>query len=200
VTSGYLRGDAYDTRFTELEAAGQDVHGEASFVQSLLAGGPGRGPVLDAGCGTGRVAIELHRRGIETVGVDLDPQMLAAARRKSPTIGWHQGDLATATVPGGAGGGPGPFAVVVMAGNVMIFVADGTEGAVVANMARHLAPAGLLVAGFQLRRGGLDVARYDQLAADAGLALASRFATWDRQPWTGAGDYAVSVHRRAAPS
>jgi len=184
----FLRGEAYDTRFTELEQAGHDVHGEADLVQSL---GPFR--VLDAGCGTGRVAIELHRRGVEVVGVDLDPQMLAAARRKEPAIPWHRGDLATFVVPEPSGE-PATFDVVVMAGNVMIFVAPGTEAEVVANMARHLRPGGLLVAGFQLAGGGLDLEAYDAMAAAAGLARADRWATWDRRPWAGRGDYAVSVH------
>ena len=53
------RGDAYDRRFQQLEAAGADVHGEAAFVASFTPSS-----VLDAGCGTGRVAIELARRGI----------------------------------------------------------------------------------------------------------------------------------------
>jgi hypothetical protein len=83
-----------------------------------------------------------------------------------------------------------------MAGNVMIFVDAGTEEAVVANMARHLAPGGLLVSGFQLQPGSLNLDRYDVFAARAGLELAERWSTWDRNPWGGHGDYAVSVHRR----
>ncbi len=67
----------------------------------------------------------------------------------------------------------------------------------VANLARHLAPGGALVAGFSLQPGRLDLARYDACAATAGLVLAERWATWDRQPFQG-GDYAVSVHRRPA--
>jgi ubiquinone/menaquinone biosynthesis C-methylase UbiE len=54
--------------------------------------------VLDAGCGTGRVAIELARRGIEIVGVDIDPGMLGSARRKAPELTWIEADLATVTV------------------------------------------------------------------------------------------------------
>ena len=72
------RGDVYDARFTALEQSGQDVHGEAHFVAAL-----GVSSVLDAGCGTGRVAIELARRGIDVVGVDLDATMLAVARHKA---------------------------------------------------------------------------------------------------------------------
>ena len=52
----------------------------------------------------------------------------------------------------------------------------------------------VLVAGFSLgRRYSID--RYDDDCTAAGLVLAERFATWDREPFSG-GDYAVSVHRR----
>ena len=55
-----------------------------------------------------------------------------------------------------------------MAGNVMIFLEPGTEAAVVANMARHLAPGGVLIAGFQLSRGRLTLGDYDEMADAAG--------------------------------
>ena len=185
------RGDVYDARFTALEQRGQDVHGEAHFVAAL-----GVVSVLDAGCGTGRVAIELARRGIDVVGVDLDAAMLAVARHKAPHLAWYEGDLATIelanpTMPGHRY----LFDAVVLAGNVMIFLAPGSEATVITNLARHLAPGGALVAGFQLYPGGLTLAHYDASAAQTGLALAERWATWDRQPWSPESDYAVSVHR-----
>jgi len=39
------------------------------------------GPVLEIGCGTGRVLIPIARAGVEIVGLDLSPQMLAVCRR-----------------------------------------------------------------------------------------------------------------------
>jgi SAM-dependent methyltransferase len=144
--------------------------------------------VLDAGCGTGRVAIELARRGIETLGVDLDPGMLDAARRKAPDLAWLEADLAALDLAA-------RFDVCVLAGNVMIFLTPGSEGAVVAGLARHLVPGGALVAGFQLRPGGLDLDTYDHFATIAGLRLEERWSTWERDPWRPGGDYAVSLHR-----
>jgi SAM-dependent methyltransferase len=175
----------YAQRFADLEASGVEVHGEADLVSAY-----DPSSVLDAGCGTGRVAIELARRGIDVVGVDRDAAMLDVARRSAPGLTWVEGDLADAALDLGR-----RFSLVVAAGNVMIFVAPGTEGAALRTMARHLQPAGLLVAGFQL--GGFGLAAYDGLADAAGLELVERFATWDRAPFAG-GDYAVSVHRSRA--
>jgi SAM-dependent methyltransferase len=151
--------------------------------------------VLDAGCGTGRVAIELARRGLEVVGVDADPGMLSAARAKAPELEWIAADLSDFELPHPDGPGPRQFDAAVMAGNVMIFVVPGTEGAVLERLAAHLRPGGLVVAGFQIVPDRPTVEHYDELAAAAGLTLADRFATWDRAPWAPGGDYAVSVHR-----
>jgi SAM-dependent methyltransferase len=177
-------GDEYQKRFDSLAASGTDVHGEATLVRSYA---PAR--VLDAGCGTGRVAIELARHGIEVVGVDVETKMLDTARRLAPELEWRQGDLATADL------GDDEFDLAVMAGNVLLFTPSGTEAAVVANVARAVEPGGRVIAGFSLRPGDYDLATFDTHAADAGLELEDRWSTWDRQPFAG-GDYAVTVFRK----
>lgn len=179
------RSQTYDQRWKDLAEAGHNVHGEADLVESL-----GPTSVLDAGCGTGRVAIELASRGVEVVGVDIDPSMIEVARSKRPDLAWVVADLADVDLGRS-------FDVVVLAGNVMIFLAPRTEARVLANAARHVEPGGALVAGFSLEPGRLDLATYDAQAGSAGLVLADRWATWDRQPYEG-GNYAVSVHRRPA--
>jgi SAM-dependent methyltransferase len=176
-------GDDYQARFDRLAASGSDVHGEATFVRAF-----GPASVLDAGCGTGRVAIELARHGIEVVGVDVDPSMLATARRQAPDLPWVASDLAALDLGR-------VFDVVVMAGNVPLFTPPGTHAALVAGVARHLADNGLLVAGFSLDRG-YSVEDHDAHAAAAGLTPAERFATWERGPWFDGADYVVAVHRR----
>jgi SAM-dependent methyltransferase len=177
---GTWDGDEYQQRFDALAASGTDVHGEATFVRAYAPAS-----VLDAGCGTGRVAIELARHGIEVLGVDVDGSMLATAGERAPALVWITADLVGLRLDR-------TFDVVVMAGNVPHFTPPGTEAELVASVARHVAPRGRLIAGFRLDRP-YDLARYDADCADAGLHLVERFATWDRQPFAG-GDYAVSVH------
>jgi len=189
------RGAVYDAQWERLAAAGQSIHGEADLVDALLQEHGGR-RVLDAGCGTGRVAIELAVRGYEVVGVDFDASMLDAARAKASELTWVRADLATLGSADFPDDAPDSFDAVVMAGNVMIFVLPGTEGAVLERLGALVSPSGLVIAGFQLRADRIGLDEYDRLAAAAGLELVARWATWDRAPFAG-GDYAVSVHRRA---
>lgn len=183
------RGDDYDARWHALAAAGQNVHGEADLVEYLLRESGGS-RVLDAGCGTGRVAIELSARGFSVVGVDVDPSMLTTARAKMPQLPWLETDLSRL-----ADATDAEFDLVLLAGNVMIFLEPGTEAAVVTAAADRLVPGGLLVSGFSIRPDRLSLPRYDELCESAGLQPVARWATWDREPFTG-GEYAVSVHRR----
>jgi SAM-dependent methyltransferase len=183
------RGEDYDARWNRLAKAGVGIHGEADLIESLLEESGGR-RVLDAGCGTGRVAIELSRRGYAVVGMDADEQMLAAARAKAPEMCWLSGDLSELDAVTTE-----LFDVVALAGNVMIFLEPGTERRVVAQVAARLAPGAVVVAGFSITRGRLPLATYDALTGEAGLTLAHRWSTWSREPYAG-GDYAVSVHRR----
>ena len=180
---GVQRGADYDERWARMAAAGKSIHGEADFICRFSPRS-----VLDAGCGTGRVGIELAARGIEVVGVDLDAPMIEQARVKAPDLEWVQHDLIDVDLGR-------EFEVVAMPGNVMIFVHPGTEAAVVANLARHVSVGGVLIAGFQLGRpyGSDD---YERDCAAAGLTGDSRSATWDGDPWTEGGDYVVSVHYR----
>lgn len=177
-------GDEYQKRFDDLAATGMDMHGEVAFVQRYTPTS-----VLDAGCGTGRVGIELARRGVATVvGADIDASMLAKARDLAPDIDWVESDLGALDLGR-------HFDVVVMAGNVPLFTPPGTHAALVVGVARHVAPGGgVLIAGFSLGRG-YEVSDYDAHCAASGLALADRFATWSGEPFTDTSDYAVSVHR-----
>lgn len=193
---GGVSGEEYAARFAELARSGADMHGEASFCAAML---PPGARVLDAGCGTGRVAIRLDELGFSCVGVDVDESMLAVARRAAPQVPWHRADLATLT-PDDLAGAAG-FDLVVMAGNVVPLLAEGTVGRSVAALAALLRPGGLLVAGFGLDPAHLPprcpvtpLEEYDAAARSAGLSLQARYSTWDGAPFDPAEGYAVSVH------
>jgi SAM-dependent methyltransferase len=190
-------GQEYDAPYETRAAAGSDVHGEATCIERLVQAhaSPHATPpprVLDAGCGTGRVAIELAQRGMAVVGVDLDAVMLTQARTKAPHLDWHLADLSTVQLEQ-------PFDCIVLAGNVMIYLTPGTEAATLENLARHLKPAGLLVAAFEIPApswSSLTVALYDQLADAVGLTAISRWSTWQQEPWYPDARYAISVHQK----
>jgi SAM-dependent methyltransferase len=156
------------------------------------------GPVLDAGCGTGRVAIRLSELGYECVGVDLDPSMLAVARASAPALDWRAGDLSQLILL------PGSFGLIVSAGNVIPLLAESSLAATLANLTHALAPAGHLVTGFGLDADhlptgcpALPVTEFDAACAAVGLALVQRYSTWQRDPFDDSG-YVVNVHRHAA--
>ncbi len=184
----------YDRKWAEMAADGKDPHGEVAFIQRALNrhNRDHAGPVLDAGCGTGRVAVELAARGYDVHGTDLDESMLGHARSKAPELPWHLGNLALIELPI-------VFHTIVMAGNVILFVDESDRPEAIANVARHVEPGGLVIAGFQLARpDGRRVALHDwdRWTSAVGLNLVERFSTWDDDPFEDDHDYAVSVHRR----
>ena len=187
-------GAEYDAPYAERERMGIDIHGEANLVERLLRQyRPPSQPhsVLDAGCGTGRMGIELARRGFEVVGIDLDEVMLSQARAKAPNMMWHLADLSTVSLDQ-------QFDAIVMAGNVMIYLTPNTEQAVLTNMTRHLKPNGLLLAAFELNPypwTQLTLQRYEQMAADLGLSRLARWSTWDQDMWRNGDTYVVSLHQ-----
>ena len=147
--------------------------------------------VLDAGCGTGRVAVELARRGVAVVGVDSDPDMIDVARAKAPDLRWIVADLAELALPD-------RFDVVLLAGNVVPYIAARPPRPRASRRAPGTSPArACSLAGFALRPDWPDLARTTAGARAAGLRLADRWATWDRAPYAG-GDYAVSAHVRCS--
>ncbi|TDD66595.1 class I SAM-dependent methyltransferase [Jiangella aurantiaca] len=174
----------YIQRFRKLAADGADLTGEARLVDAML---PRGARVLDAGCGTGRIAAALHERGHTVVGVDVDPALIEAARTDHPGPRYLVGDLSELDL-GEA------FDAAVLAGNVMVFVAPGTETEVLRRVGAHVVPDGFVVAGFHVNRN-LALADFDRYAEEAGLRLEHRFATWDLRAWHDDADFAVSVLR-----
>ena len=179
----------YIERFRAMAKAGDDLDGEARFVDAMV---PRHARILDAGCGPGRVGGRLHVLGHRVVGVDIDAALIAAAEEDHPGPRWLIGDLATVDLQ--AAGVEAAFDVIVSAGNVMTFVEPSSRRAVLANLAAMLADEGRLVIGFGRDRGY----RFEDFGADAeatGLTFDLRLATWDLRPWTPQSDFLVAVLR-----
>ncbi len=178
----------YIERFRTMAADGTDLAGEARLIDAMV---PRAARILDAGCGPGRLGGYLHACGHDVVGVDVDPELIAAAEQDHPGPHWLVADLAELDLA--ALGEPAPFDAAVVAGNVMAFVGPGTEAAVLAGIRAHLRPDAFAVVGFHVDRYRL--ADFDRHVAEAGFVLESRFATWDLRPWRDDADFAVSVLR-----
>jgi len=177
----------YDQRWEFMAARGEKVHGEADAVTRLIerhvvdrvgADGPRVCHVLDAGCGTGRLAVELERRGHIVTAIDLDPDMVERARAKSSAIRWLVGDLAKLDDVIDADDG---YDVIVMAGNILNFCAPGSQTAIVHNLVRHLAAGGLLVCGWsqELRDDAYLWTDFVRDARELGANLAETWTNWD---------------------
>ena len=196
--TGGTSGPEYAKRFRDLEQGGADVHGEARAIDRLAreVTGGGAARVLEAGCGTGRVAFELARRGHAVTGVDVDASMLEQARGAALaggiTLDLLQGDLAELADVLGA---RPAYDVVAAPGNVLVYLTPGTEEAVVAALAAAVRPGGLLVAGFAADRH-VGAEEYDGWCRSVGLVTAHLWSTWNATPWSAGGDYVVGVHRR----
>lgn len=181
----------YVERFRAMAAAGEDLAGEARLVDTMV---PRGARILDAGCGPGRVGAFLAEAGHEVVGVDIDPELIAAAEEDHPGPRWLVDDLATLDLP--ARGIAEGFDVVVCAGNVMTFLAPSTRGDVLIRLRAHLRDGGRVVVGFGTGRGY----EVDQFLADvdaAGLTPDLLLSTWSLHPFTADADFLVAILRPA---
>jgi 2-polyprenyl-3-methyl-5-hydroxy-6-metoxy-1,4-benzoquinol methylase len=182
----------YVDRFRRMAAEGADLGGEARLVDAML---PPGARVLDAGCGTGRVGSLLHQRGHTVVGVDADPVLIEAAEADHPGPRWLVADLTELDLA--AVGEPEPFDAAVLAGNVMVFLATGTEAAALRRVAAHVRPDGFVVTGFHVDRE-LTLDAFDRAVDEAGLRHEHRFATCALRAWHDGADFAVTVLRTPA--
>ena len=193
--------DGYARTFARLVETGEDVEGEARLADALL---PRRGRVLDAGSGMGRTAAALAARGHRVVAVEPDGSLVARSRRTYPDLDVIEADVLEVTPELlAARGAPDAFDLVVLVGNVMVFVAEETERQVLARVAGLLAPGGRVLVGFHLTGGPSTARAYDPAefvadAATAGLGVDLRLGSYELHPPDDA--YAVWLLSRAGES
>jgi len=77
ITQEYQHPGLYDCEYGN---STEDFDIFSSYINS--------GQVLDLACGTGRLTIELAKRGLECVGIDKSVSMLSMAQAKSKALGF----------------------------------------------------------------------------------------------------------------
>jgi SAM-dependent methyltransferase len=191
VTADPGHSDWYIERFRAMARAGDDLAGEARFVDAMA---PRGARILDAGCGPGRLGGYLAKAGHHVVGVDVDPALIAAAAQDHPGPQWLVGDLAELDLP--ARGIVEPFDVIASAGNVMAFLAPSTRVQVLGRLRAHLADDGRAAIGFGAGRD-YEFTEFFNDAAHAGFAPDLLLSTWDLRPFTDDSDFLVAILRPA---
>jgi SAM-dependent methyltransferase len=130
-------GADYDTIYP---ADGLETDATVDFLAELAKRRPDPS-VLELGIGTGRLAIELYRRGLRVAGIEASERMVAALRDKAPDaqIDIAIGDYVSTRVPGS-------FSVVALVfNNVLDPRGTPAQLALFENAARHLTPGGCFV-------------------------------------------------------
>ncbi|MER8033995.1 class I SAM-dependent methyltransferase [Streptomyces hydrogenans] len=169
----------YGKRFAELVSAGEDIDGEARLADTLL---PRRGArVLDAGAGMGRVTAALLRRGHDVVAIEPDEALVRQARETYPGLPVAERDILD------LGPADGPFDLVVCVGNVMVYLAEGTERAALRAMRSVLGENGRILIGFHLQdrpphAHAYTAAEFETDLAAAGLRVDLRAGTYQLHP------------------
>jgi SAM-dependent methyltransferase len=103
----------------------------------------GGGPVVDVGCGPGRITAYLRELGVDTFGIDLSPAMIEVARRDHPGLRFEVGsmtdlDLADASMAG------------LVAWYSLIHIPDDEIGSVFTHFRRVLRHGGPLLISFHV--------------------------------------------------
>jgi SAM-dependent methyltransferase len=92
--------DFYEYMAEHYDTLTSGLEGDLDFYVALARGA--EPPVLELGCGTGRVAIPIARAGVPIVGLDSSPSMLAKARERSnglTNVRWVEGDMREFDLP-----------------------------------------------------------------------------------------------------
>ncbi|MDZ5443183.1 class I SAM-dependent methyltransferase [Micromonospora sp. 4G57] len=136
---------AYDTVAVDYARLIPDVE-EGTLDRAMLAAfaeqAGGAGPVVEVGCGTGRITAHLRDLGMDVSGIDLSPGMVEVARRNHPGLRFAVGSMTDLPLPDGALAG-------LVAWYSIIHVPPALLPGVFAGFHRVLAPGGRLLLAFK---------------------------------------------------
>ena len=130
-TYGERVAGIYDEMYSHLDLHAIDTLAELA----------GKGPALELGIGTGRIALPLAEKGVEIHGLDASPSMIEQLRAKpgGERITITQGNFAEVPVDG-------KFALIYIVFNTFFMLRSQEEQVqCFRNVAEHLAPGGCFV-------------------------------------------------------
>lgn len=176
------------------------------------------GPVLDAGCGTGRYALALASYGLPVHGIDASAAMIARLRAKpgGDAVGLTLGDFAQVSAPD-------RYQLVICMVDTLALLPDrDTQARAVARLAAGVADDGALLVETTVPDDEKIIAQMDYVletcagprhyaprvcpvalddldawASGAGLAPYTRWRDWHATPWRGEAGSVISIFRRA---
>ncbi|WP_345764233.1 class I SAM-dependent methyltransferase [Diaminobutyricibacter sp. McL0608] len=114
-----------------------------AFLDAFAALSKAKGPVLDAGCGPGRVTAHLKDKGLDISGIDLSPRLIEIARTHRPDIDFTVGSITQLPVDAAHLAG-------IICWWVLHHVPDDSIGAVIGQFFEKLQPGGVLLLGGHL--------------------------------------------------
>ncbi|RFC77816.1 class I SAM-dependent methyltransferase [Streptomyces sp. AcE210] len=106
----------------------------------------GGGPVVDVGCGTGRITGHLRKLGLDAFGIDLSPGMIDVARRDQPGVRFDLGSMTDLTLADASVTG-------LVAWYSLIHIPDDDISSVLTHFRRVLRPGGPLLLSFHVGDG-----------------------------------------------
>ena len=190
----------YVETFTRLLDDGEDVDGEARLADALA---PRGARVLDAGAGIGRGAAAQARRGHDVTAVEKDAALVGISRERFPEVPVVRADILDLSPDLlTAAGRPTAYDVVVLVGNVMVYLAEDTETRALRTLEGLLAPEGRVLVGFHPVQGPehsreYPFALFAEHVRAAGLEVRLHLGGYDLSP--PGEEYVVAVLGRLTP-
>ena len=118
-------------------------HGDIEAYVRLL--NKTKGPVLEIGCGTGRITVPLKKSGVDVMGLDLAQEMIklarAYAKRERQNIKFMVGDAVTFKLPK-------KFDAIIFPYNSIRQIPENKISRLFKSVARHLNPSGKFIFDF----------------------------------------------------
>ena len=108
------------------------------------------GPVVEVGCGPGRMTGPLARLGVDVRGIDLSPEMIAEARRRHPDLDFRVGTMTALDLPDASVAG-------LVAWYSIIHLPPADRPVAFAEFARVVRPGGRLQLAFQVGDGPVEI-------------------------------------------